>query len=722
MRIIVRFATLLVFFHQCAFAQYPLVSIYDLQYIDPQGLSDGIDTNSYYLDTVQIEGIVAFDPCDYGLSTTGGRVGTWLQGASGGAFNGIHILIDAAAIGYSAGLNALNNDVQFIDNFQLGNKVKCTGIVSNFGLSSAPVPGNSQILILPVASAITGIGQTIPAPPVVNISQFSLNDGTGGQIIQRTTGEQWEGTYVQFNNVQVVDVSYGTGSSTGRIFWSIQDQNGNKIQIRDVSGWMRNDTSDNFCTTSGSNTPALWDIEPYANATVSFVKGQIVEYCSTTTGCSYALSPRDFNDIGVITAAPPIVDNLQLSNPVPSTSETQTVYAGITDADGTVASATLYYSVGLGNTVFSAVSMTGNAGIWSGMIPAITPDSVYVNYWIKAVDNAGNHTNYPDSLATNSFYWVINSGINSIKDIQWNPTGNGTPVYANKTLSDINIQGIVMATTGFLDLGYVTLQDGAGAWHGIFMRGQNLSTLQRGDKIQVTKAKIYENFNVTYLDSTTYTLISAGNPLYNKHTGLSPESVRLGVFEQTEPYEGVLVGFNNVYVVNQNPDAPGTFGEWSVDDNTTDNLGMRCDDYSNDIGFDFGLDSLSLNENLGFIDGIMYYSFSNWKLLPRNKSDIEGYQTITGIEQVQQSRFSTMQLFPNPANNHLNITFELKKAEALKLELFDISGKLIYSSNINGVTGFNHLDFPLSVFSNGIYTLHLNADGFAGVSKVVIAR
>ncbi|MBP9884087.1 MAG: T9SS type A sorting domain-containing protein, partial [Chitinophagales bacterium] len=106
----------------------------------------------------------------------------------------------------------------------------------------------------------------------------------------------------------------------------------------------------------------------------------------------------------------------------------------------------------------------------------------------------------------------------------------------------------------------------------------------------------------------------------------------------------------------------------------------------------------------------------------RNKSDIEGYQTITGIEQVQQSRFSTMQLFPNPANNQLNITFELKKAEALKLDLFDISGKLIYSSNINGVTGFNHLDFPLSAFSNGIYTLRLNADGFAGVSKLVIAR
>ncbi|MBK9730196.1 MAG: T9SS type A sorting domain-containing protein [Chitinophagaceae bacterium] len=705
-----------------SFAQYPLVSIHDLQYIDAPSLAIGVDTSIYYLDTVQVEGIVTFDPCDYGLSTTGGRVGTWLQDGAGGAFNGVHVLIDAAAIGYTPGLNTLNNDVQFIDNFQVGNKVKCTGIVSNFGLTGAPVPGNSQILLLPVASSITGIGQAVPTPPLLTINQFSQNDGTGGQIIQRTTGEQWEGTYVQFNNVQVVDISYGTGSSTGRVFWSIQDQSGNKIQIRDVSGWMRNDTSDNFCTSSGSNTPTAWDVAPYANATISFVKGQIVEYCSTTSGCNYAVSPRDFNDIGVITAAPPIITNVNLSNPVPSTSETQTVSANITDVDGSVTSATLYYSVGLGNATFSSVAMSGSGSIWSGTIPAITTDSVYVNYWIKALDNGGNHANYPDSLATGSFYWVNNSGINSIKDVQWNPTGNGTPVYANKTLSDIDVEGIVMSTTGFLDLGLVTIQDGEGPWHGIFMRGQNLSTLQRGDKIKVTKAKIYENFNVTYLDSTTYTVVSTGNTLYNAYGGLSTESVRLGVFDETEPYEGSLVGFDVVYVVNQNPDNPSTFGEWSVDANTTDNLGMRCDDYSNDIGFDFGLDSLSLNQNLGYIYGIMYYSFSNWKILPRNKNDIEGYQTLTGIGNDPHHQLNGVKLYPNPATDQFDVAFDLKQAENLTIELVDVSGKLIKQLNSNYKSGFNQVNIAANTLLNGIYFLHIKGDGFSYATKLVIAK
>lgn len=714
-------STISILCFQYAQAQYPLVSIHDLQYIDAPSLAAGIDTSIYYKDTVQVEGIVTFDPCDYGLSTTGSRVGTWLQDAAGGSFNGVHVLIDAAAIGLS-NLNTLNNDVQFIDNFQVGNKVKCTGIVSSFGLSSAPVPGNTQILILPVASSITGIGQTIPAPPVVNISDFSQNDGTGGQIIQRTTGEQWEGTYVQFNNVQVVDISYGTGSSIGRVFWSIQDQAGNKIQIRDVSGWMRNDTSDNFCTATGSNTPVLWDVAPYANATISFVRGQIVEYCSTTSGCSYAVSPRDFTDIGVVTAAPPIISNLHLSNPVPSTTETQTVSATITDVDGTVSGATLYYSVGLGNTTFSSVAMTGAGSTWSGTIPAIATDSVYVNYWIKALDNSGNHANYPDSLATGTFYWVNNSGINSIKDVQWNPTGNGTPIYANKTISDLNIEGIVMSTTGFLDLGYVTIQDGVGPWHGIFMRGQNLSTLHRGDKIKITKAKIYENFNVTYLDSTTYSLVSSGNPLYDAYMGLSTESVRLAVFDQTEPYEGSLVGFNNVYVVNQNPDDPSTFGEWSVDVNTTDNLGMRCDDYSNDIGFDFGLDSLSLNQNLDYLYGIMYYSFSNWKIMPRNKNDIEGYATLTGIGNDPLHLVNGVSVYPNPAAARFNVSFELKSSENLTIELLDVSGRIIRQISGTYHAGLNQAEISTVAISNGVYCLQLKGSGFNYASKVVVAR
>lgn len=702
-------------------AQYPLVSISDIQYVDFQNLSNGIDTSSYFGDTVEIEGIVTFDPCDYGLSSTGSRVGTWLQDPNQSSWNGIHVLIDAAAIGYSGTLSELNNAVQFIDNFQVGNKVRCTGIVGNFGLnSSTPVPGNTQVLLLPIASEITGIG-SVPSPYIINVDQFMLSDGQGGQITQHTTGEVWEGCYAEIPNVQVVDVSYGTGSNTGRIFWSIQDQFGNKMGVRDVSGWIRNDTFDNFCTSIGSNTPDTWDISPYIGATVSYVRGQILEYCSSNSGCQYYISPRDFNDIGPITAAPPVVSNVTLSNSVPGTSQSQTVSATITDVDGSVAIAKLYYSIGLGNTTFTSVSMTQSGNTWSGTIPAQGPDSTYVNYWIKATDNLGYSTNYPDSLATNSFYWVKNDGINSVKDIQYNPSGSATPFLAGKWLTNMDLQGIVMATVGFYDLGLTILQDGEGAWHGIYLRGQNLSTLKRGDKIKITSAKVFENFNVTFLDSTTYLLLSTGNPLYAPYMGLDPAAIHDAVFDQTEPYEGLLIGFNNMFVVNQNPDDPSTFGEWAVDINTTDNIGMRCDDYSNDIGFDFGLDSLSLNQSLDYIYGILYYSFGNWKLLPRNKDDIAGYQTISGIEN-DPLNLLEVKAYPNPAKDVMHVAISLTQSQQVTISLHDLTGRKVISESVKLTTGENQLTLSSTGVPAGVYMLTISSDQFSFAEKMVVVK
>ncbi|MCS6916221.1 MAG: T9SS type A sorting domain-containing protein [Chitinophagales bacterium] len=699
-----------------ATAQYPLVSIKDLQFVNDQLLAAGSDTSAYYLDTVRVEGVVTFNPCDYGLSTTGSRVGTWLSDGSSNEWSGVHVLLDPGAIGYTGTINDLNTAVTFIDNFQVGNKVQCTVVVSSFGLSNAPVPGNTQLLLLPAASSLKGIGQPIPQPPVLTIDQFMKSDGAGGQVLQRVTGERWEGVYVEFHNVQVVDVSYGTGSNSGRIFWSIQDQNGNKMQIRDVSGWIRNDTSDNFCTAQGSNTPQLWDITPYIGATLSYVRGIILEFCSSTTGCQYYVAPRDWNDIGPVSFSAPVVSNVKLSIPVPSTSQSQTVSATITDADGTVASATLLYSVGLGNTSFQSVPMLQSGGnTWTGVIPPQGPDSIYVNYWIKAVDNSGYVTNFPDSLATNSFYWVKNDGVNSLKDIQFNPTGSGTPFLAGKWLTNMNVEGIVMATIGFSDLGLTTIQDGPGAWNGIFLRGQNLNPLKRGDRIKITSGKVFESFNVTYLDSITYLVLSSGNPLYEPYAGLSAEDIRTGVFAATEPFEGVLLGFTDIYVVNQNPDAPSNFGEWAVDHNTSDNIGLRCDDYSNDINFDFNLDSLSLNQKLDYLYGVLYFSFSNWKLLPRNKNDIAGYFTVS-VQDVDAGPF--LSLYPNPTRGLAWLRIGGLKTPA-RLTVRNLSGQTIYSADLAVAAGqINEL--TLSGLPAGCYLVELRSGMQLALAKLMV--
>lgn len=336
-----------------AFAQtYPLVSIHDLQYVDDQNLASGHDSSLTYMgDTVQVEGVVIFDPCAYGQSTTGSRVATYIADPNAtGPWTGMQIIADPSVIGAGSGpaaLLQLVTDAQLGNNWLLGNTVKVTGILSSFS-------NNTQLNILPISSSVTSISNPIPAAVVMPIDSFELNDGQGGQTIQIPSGEKYEGMYVEMQNMRVVDVSVISGGA--RINWSIQDNFGNKMKIRDMSGWIRNDTSDNFCTATGSFTPAPFDT-PVVNSVLAFVKGVIIQYKTGTGPYEYWLAPLTLSDIGPTTYAAPTVGSTTLSNPIPSTTQSQTVTAIITD-DQSVASAVLYYASGLSNNTFTSVTMT----------------------------------------------------------------------------------------------------------------------------------------------------------------------------------------------------------------------------------------------------------------------------------------------------------------------------------------------------------------------------
>ena len=692
-----------------SFAQFPLVSIHDLQYVDDQNLANGIDSALNYVgDTIQVEGVVTFDPCAYGQSTTGSRVGTFLsQKNDSGAWSAIHVLIDPATIGYGSGPSAvaqLSDDVLFQDNFVYGNTVKCTGILSHFS-------NNTQLLLLPIQSTVTSVSIPVPAPIVLAIDTFEVNDGQGGQNIQIPTGEKYEAVYVEMQNVRVVDVTVTSGGT--RINWSIQDNLGNKMKVRDMSGWIRNDTSDNFCTSSGSYTVPPFDT-PIVNSVLAYVRGVIIEYKTGAGPYEYWLAPLTLNDIGPTTYAAPTVAYTTLSNPVPSTTQTQTVTASITD-DQSVASATLYYAAGLSNNTFTGIAMTNTGGnIWQATIPAQGPDSTYIKYWIKATDNQGYYTNYPDSLGTNKFYLIKNSGITSIQQLQWHPLGFGASPYTGSTIDNMNVQGIVMCESGSLyDLGQVMIQSSNLPWNGIALTGSGMSTLHRGDLVKITKAKVFENNTVTTLDSVTYTVLSSANTLLAAITGISMDSIMASKFNHTEPYESMLLLYNNVYVVNLNPDVPSNFGEWSIYTIAGIPTGLRCDDISNDIGFGFNIDSFTVNQNLSYIYGMLTRSFSNWKLLPRNRDDIAGFEVIyIGVDVINSS---SIKIYPNPVSDELFVSSKNFSAETIAT-IYDVMGrKLLEQKNSSG-------NFSLSMksLSAGTYILHVS-DG-KNVSRVKVVK
>ncbi|MDW8251926.1 MAG: thrombospondin type 3 repeat-containing protein, partial [Myxococcales bacterium] len=77
-------------------------------------------------------------------------------------------------------------------------------------------------------------------------------------------------------------------------------------------------------------------------------------------------------------------------------------------------------------------------------------------------------------------------------------------------------------------------------------------------------------------------------------------------------YRGMLVQVNNVSVINENPDAPQNFNEIAVTGN------LRVDDFL----YAYPQNSFKLGDTFPFLAGVLHFSFSNNKVLPRNAADI----------------------------------------------------------------------------------------------------
>lgn len=146
------------------------------------------------------------------------------------------------------------------------------------------------------------------------------------------------------------------------------------------------------------------------------------------------------------------------------------------------------------------------------------------------------------------------------------------------------------------------IQDGNGAWNGVFVYNNTYSP-SMGDDVTLT-AKVQEYYEMTELSNvTSFTVQSSGNPL--------PEPVVITAVEaQSESYESVLAKVENVTVT----ELPDQYGIWTAKDQNNDDL--RVDD-------DIYLYTPTMSEELTLI-GIMTYTFDEHKLNPRSIDDIIG--------------------------------------------------------------------------------------------------
>jgi len=193
-----------------------------------------------------------------------------------------------------------------------------------------------------------------------------------------------------------------------------------------------------------------------------------------------------------------------------------------------------------------------------------------------------------------------------IQEIQSNTTDGDASAYNGQT---VTTAGVVTAVTG---KGFF-IQNGTGAWSGIYVYLGTTPDVSVGDYVQVT-GTVKEYYGLTEISSVSNVTKLGTAPV--------PEPVVLKTGDVAqEQWESVLVEVRDVDVTN----ADLGYGEWEIDDGSGP---VRVDDLMYKYTPTDG-------EHLYYVRGVVYYSYGNFKIEPRSEEDIGLQPEYIPISEIQ---------------------------------------------------------------------------------------
>ena len=200
--------------------------------------------------------------------------------------------------------------------------------------------------------------------------------------------------------------------------------------------------------------------------------------------------------------------------------------------------------------------------------------------------------------------------------------------------------------------------------------------LAEGDSV-IFEAEVVEYYELTELkDLVNLQVISSGNIILPNFCNTAAAG--------SEEFEGCFVEVSNAICNNDN----AGFGEWIVNDGSGDLI-------IDDLFYAF---TPVLNQSYN-VAGVVTFSYGNFKLLPRNGSDVSGFISVSEISR------KNIYIYPNPLNYGI---LNIETKDISPVNIYDFSGKLLYSKMLNkGINKIN-VDF----LNKGLYFIKINSSIF----------
>jgi PKD repeat protein len=95
-------------------------------------------------------------------------------------------------------------------------------------------------------------------------------------------------------------------------------------------------------------------------------------------------------------------------------------------------------------------------------------------------------------------------------------------------------------------------------------------------------------------------------------------------------------------------------------------------------------------------------------------------ESPTSINETEKS-FDLLEVYPNPAIGNLNVNFTLKEYKSVQLELFDLTGKIVFADSYSNIKD-QQASIDLSYLNSGTYLLRFNLPEGSTFRKIVVNR
>ena len=212
-----------------------------------------------------------------------------------------------------------------------------------------------------------------------------------------------------------------------------------------------------------------------------------------------------------------------------------------------------------------------------------------------------------DSNEANDEITISVSPCTAISEVQFT-TEQGTYCYESTTVGEeVNLcPAIVTAVTAGDNPNFFLSNSILEPWNGIFVFDNSINP-QVGDEINLS-GTVNEYYSFTQIiDVSSFSILSSNNDIIP----LSIETGDLGIAcsQEGESYEGMLIRLNDVTV-----EGIDEFGNIQINDGSGATL---MDDYY----FNGSWPNISVGDNISSIVGNVGYSYSEFKVYPRNEDD-----------------------------------------------------------------------------------------------------